>query len=234
MQKFNTGDSVRFLEETGTGIILEIRGQEALVAAVDGFADWYPVQLLLHVKPPEPEPSPPILPQKLTKQRVRFMHEAGSGEVLTEQNGQYLIATSEGFQVWMESRDLIFLTDEQQIKIDPKELAAIKHAELHPKKLFRKKAADNRREVDLHIHELLETTRGMTKHALYEYQMAAAQDALFEARKSGIKYLVLIHGKGKGKLRAGLMEWLANMERVAFYDASYARYGGGALEVNLL
>lgn len=233
MKKFNVGDRVRFLEELGMGTIKVVKDAAALVEDTEGFSDWHPLKLLLPVDPPKQEVARTTTPVIPARQHVRFVHEAGSGEVLETKGNQFLVATSDGFQHWMDAKELIFLSGQQQIEIDPKELAAIKQAELHPKKLFRKKAADNRREVDLHIHELLETTRGMTKHALYEYQMMAAQDALFEARRSGIKFLVLIHGKGKGKLRAGLMAWLESVERVAFYDASYARYGGGALEVQL-
>ena len=235
MAIFEVGMRVRFLEETGTGKILEIRGSEALVADAYGFADWHALRSILPLDPPPASPveAAPEPPKEVPKTRVRFVHEPGTGEILDRKGDEVLVATSAGFQIWVPKTEIIELDATQEIQIDAKELAAIRKAELNPRKLYRKKAADNRREIDLHIHELLETTRGMSKHALYEFQMGTAQEALFEARRSGIKFLVLIHGKGKGKLRQGLMEWLETQERLAFYDASYAKYGGGALEVQL-
>lgn len=235
MKIFKVGMRVRFLEETGTGKILDLSGSEVLVEDANGFADWHAEKSLLPLDPPSESPVEiaPEPAREPPKTRVRFVHESGTGEILDRRGDEVLVATSAGFQIWLPKAEIIELNAAQELQIDARELAAIRKAELNPRKLYRKKAADNRREIDLHIHELLESTRGLTKHALFEYQMGAAQEALYEARRSGIKFLVFIHGKGKGKLRQGLMEWLETQERLTFYDASYAKYGGGALEVQL-
>ena len=107
----------------------------------------------------------------------------------------------------------------------------------HPKRPSRNKRPSKRKqnppmEVDLHIHQLLESTRGMTKHDILTYQLQVAEDKIAFARRNKISRIVFIHGKGDGVLKLEL-EFLLKRFPVDYYDADYQKYGFGATEVRV-
>ncbi len=83
-------------------------------------------------------------------------------------------------------------------------------------------------EIDLHITELLDDTRGMSAKDMLEYQMQVFKDKLEEGlRDSNVKKIVFIHGKGNGRLRQEIRSFL-DRKKIPYQDASFARYGFGA------
>ncbi len=88
-------------------------------------------------------------------------------------------------------------------------------------------------EIDLHAGNLLGTTTGMSNHQIVTEQINAARTAIFDARNKGYNFVVLIHGKGTGKLKEELYKMLNQMQRLEFYDADYKSYSSGATEVKL-
>lgn len=86
-------------------------------------------------------------------------------------------------------------------------------------------------EIDLHAGTLLGNTSGLSSHQILLLQLEEAEKALKLARKKGYAYLVLVHGKGKGRLRNELHKLLAKKEKLEFYDAEYSLFSSGATEV---
>lgn len=87
-------------------------------------------------------------------------------------------------------------------------------------------------EVDLHIHHLTSSTRNMTNHDMVMLQLKKVKDTIRLVNRNRHSKIVFIHGVGSGKLRIELeMELLRN--NIKFQDASFERYGRGALEVLL-
>jgi len=85
-------------------------------------------------------------------------------------------------------------------------------------------------EVDLHIHNLIPSTKGMDNYDMLNTQMEHAKHKLEFAIKNRIPKIVFIHGKGEGVLKSEL-EFLFKNYHVKFYEASYKKYGLGATEV---
>lgn len=85
-------------------------------------------------------------------------------------------------------------------------------------------------EVDLHIHELIESETGMSNYDKLSLQVNTARKKLEEAISKKQKKIILIHGKGDGVLKSEIRAML-NKYPVTFHDASYAKYGLGATEV---
>tara|TARA_R110001583_G_scaffold58714_4_gene174828 strand:+ start:3398 stop:3961 length:564 start_codon:yes stop_codon:yes gene_type:complete len=85
-------------------------------------------------------------------------------------------------------------------------------------------------EVDLHIHQLTESTRGMDNYDMLNLQMETAKHKLEFAIKNRIPKIVFIHGVGEGVLKTEL-DFLLNNYNVDFYAANYKKYGMGATEV---
>lgn len=104
-----------------------------------------------------------------------------------------------------------------------------------PKAVAPKKAASpDLVEIDLHIHELLEDTRGLTNHEMLEVQMGRFRNELETAIANGTKRIVFIHGIGNGTLKQELRKELTTKyKKYYFQDASFKEYGYGATMVIL-
>jgi hypothetical protein len=96
----------------------------------------------------------------------------------------------------------------------------------------RKQKADNTIEIDLHIHELLDNTNGMSNGDMLNYQLDVFRKTMDEYRGKKNQRLVFIHGKGEGVLRNALLKELKSKYGSCIsQDASFREYGFGALLV---
>ena len=96
----------------------------------------------------------------------------------------------------------------------------------------RKQKADNTIEVDLHIHELLDNTNGLSNSDMLNYQLDVFRKTMDEYRGKKNQRLVFIHGKGEGVLRNALLKELKSRYGSCIsQDASFREYGFGALLV---
>ena len=96
----------------------------------------------------------------------------------------------------------------------------------------RKQKADNTIEVDLHIHELLDSTNGLSNSDMLNYQLDVFRKTMDEYRGKKNQRLVFIHGKGEGVLRNALLKELKSKYGSCIsQDASFREYGFGALLV---
>ena len=87
-------------------------------------------------------------------------------------------------------------------------------------------------EVDLHAHELLETTAGMSAGDIKEYQLSVFRKTMNEHLKEKGRRIVFIHGKGDGILRNAIITELKHHYKSCTYqDASFQQYGFGATMV---
>ena len=96
----------------------------------------------------------------------------------------------------------------------------------------RKQKADKTIEVDLHIHELLDNTNGLSNSDMLNYQLDVFRKTMDEYRSKKNQRLVFIHGKGEGVLRNALLKELKSKYGSCIsQDASFREYGFGALLV---
>ena len=88
--------------------------------------------------------------------------------------------------------------------------------------------------IDLHAHELLETTTGMSSADIHQYQVEYFHRVMQEhLGQKGMK-IIFIHGKGDGVLRSSLERELKQRYRSCTYqDASFREYGFGATQVTI-
>lgn len=92
--------------------------------------------------------------------------------------------------------------------------------------------SDDILEVDLHVHNLLETTAGMNAFDILNYQMDVVRKTLDTHIKERGKKIVFIHGKGEGVLRNAIAQELKRKyPRCLSQDASFQKYGFGATMV---
>jgi hypothetical protein len=103
-----------------------------------------------------------------------------------------------------------------------------------PQPAVKKSAESPVLEVDLHIHELLDNTAGLSNADMLNYQLDKFHEVLKQyAGKKGQK-IVFIHGKGDGVLRKAIEKELNTKYKTYYYqDASFREYGFGATMVTI-
>ncbi len=89
-------------------------------------------------------------------------------------------------------------------------------------------------EIDLHIHELLDDTAGMSNREMLDYQLGVFRKTLEEYKGKKGQRIVFIHGKGDGVLRGALLKELkSKYKSYTSQDASFREYGFGATMVTI-
>lgn len=98
------------------------------------------------------------------------------------------------------------------------------------KPVFKKTKNEIVFEVDLHINQLVKSTKGLDNYDMLNLQIDTAKRKLEFAIQKRISKIVFIHGVGEGVLKSEL-QFLFQKYPVKHYDASYQKYGLGATEV---
>ncbi|MEL7587963.1 MAG: DUF2027 domain-containing protein [Prolixibacteraceae bacterium] len=90
-------------------------------------------------------------------------------------------------------------------------------------------------EVDLHMHELVDSTAGLSNKEMLDYQMKKFKEQMEAGiANQAVKKIVFIHGLGNGVLKQELRRELSSRyKKYAFQDASFQEYGYGATMVIL-
>lgn len=89
-------------------------------------------------------------------------------------------------------------------------------------------------EIDLHIHELVDTVAGMSNADMLNLQIDEFRRIMDENLRNKGQKIVFIHGKGEGVLRQALMKELTHRYKGhEVQDASFREYGFGATQVTI-
>jgi hypothetical protein len=119
--------------------------------------------------------------------------------------------------------------DVEQIK-EQKQLSS----KINRPRLFKKNEDKNIKEVDLHIHELVDDEAGMTDKDKLEHQIEVFHKEMNIAIKENYRRIVFIHGVGSGSLKIKIRSELTHKyKHYQFQDASFQEYGYGATMVLL-
>ena len=129
------------------------------------------------------------------------------------------------------------LDDEMEmevLKITDAELSKVAVEKDMPKVEVKRAVSPDLVEIDLHIHELLDDTRGLANHEMLEIQMGRFRNEMETAISNGTRRIVFIHGIGNGTLKQELRKELTSKyKKYYFQDASFKEYGYGATMVIL-
>ncbi|MDY2586874.1 Smr/MutS family protein [Winogradskyella aquimaris] len=171
---------------------------------------------------------------------VETIDDAIKGTVKSIKGSMVTIEDVDGFEFQFEANELVIITSnktldnaiyDSDIEIIKKEketskrrtIPIVKPKERHAPKF----------EVDLHIHQLTDSTKGMTNFDMMNLQLDTARRQLEFAIRKRIPKMVFIHGVGEGVLRQELETLLGRYNNVQYYDADYKTYGNGATEVRI-
>ncbi|HMC01582.1 MAG TPA: hypothetical protein VKN14_11160 [Flavobacteriaceae bacterium] len=169
---------------------------------------------------------------------VVVLDEDLSGKITKINNESITIETSDGFSLNFNASELIKDKTDKNLKqqlFSNTNLDSIISDKESVKKVKSRKVKTKERyqptmEVDLHINQLVKSSKGMSNHDMLTLQLETAKRQLEFAIRKRIQKIVFIHGVGEGILKVEL-EYLFGRYDVKFYDANYQKYGLGATEV---
>lgn len=170
--------------------------------------------------------------------QVTVLDDAIDGVVISVQNNEVLIETTDGFTMTFFVNELIKNNNTNELKqfISTNKSSLAFEGKEEPKKRSFVKEKKSRKdefvlEVDLHIEKLVPNKRGMSNYDILNMQMETAKGQLNFAMRNRIPKLVFIHGVGEGVLKAELDFLLGRYDNLTYQDANYQKYGLGATEV---
>lgn len=170
--------------------------------------------------------------------KVAVLDEDLEGKVVSVSGTEVEIETTEGFSLNFHERDLVKLGPALP-NVLPPDVSNLSEV-IKQKENFKKKKSVRVKpkernvppmEVDLHIHQLVPKTGGLSNYEILTIQTETAKRQLEFAMSKRIQKVVFIHGVGEGVLKAELETLFNRYENVTFYDADYQKYGLGATEV---
>lgn len=164
---------------------------------------------------------------------VEVLDDTIQGKIVKINAQQVTILTREGFELTLKKSEVIKIGKDDNLNIhfsNADRDSLLKDVEKKKKVISKKERKVPPMEVDLHIHQLVSSTKNMTNHDMLTLQIETARKQLEFAISKRIQRVVFIHGVGEGVLRTEL-EYLLGRYNVKFYDAEYAKYGIGATEV---
>lgn len=168
---------------------------------------------------------------------IEVLDDTIKGHIVSLTPQQVTVLTTEGFELTYRPEEIIVIEEEAPLKgaftnIDEESLRKdVVSKRKNKSPLTKKERNIPPMEVDLHIEQLVNSTRNMTNYDMLTLQLETARRQLEFAIAQRIQRVVFIHGVGEGVLRTELEFLLGRYSNVTFYDAEYAKYGIGATEV---
>jgi len=169
--------------------------------------------------------------------KVFVLDDDISGIITEIKHNNVFIETTEGFELSYNKSEVVKKSsglDNVALGKIPINKILSENEDKKPKKIKKVKLRDRNQavmEVDLHIHQLVKSEKGMTSHDKKTLQLDTAMHKLEYAIKNKIQKIVFIHGVGEGTLKLELQYLFGRYDNIKFYDADYKKYGLGATEV---
>ena len=168
---------------------------------------------------------------------VRVIDEAIEGEIINISAQAITIRTIDDFDFEFQPHEIVVIKENQK---ELSKFSDINNPLLQEKlkegttkkSVFKRDKNEVILEVDLHIEQLVPSTRNLDTFDILNYQLRHAKGKLEWAIAKRISKIIFIHGVGDGILKKELLGLLKRYP-VRFTDASFKKYGYGATEVSL-
>ncbi|MBO4306929.1 MAG: Smr/MutS family protein [Bacteroidales bacterium] len=226
--KYEIGDKVKFLNQTGGGIVTKVTDDFVFVQDDTGF-------------------DIPMQPDEL----IRMADMQGAGKLFNSTMEEHLKGKGTPLPSNIPAAvktPAAAMTPEDEIKQLKNQIANLKDQVAKLKKqlsniqqqnskslidniLLQHETAPGEAEVDLHIDMLTERPADLTPHEAFEIQMHYFRLCMNHAFSNKMKKVTFIHGVGQGILKDEITKELKQYDNIHFFDAPMSKYGVGATEV---
>lgn len=231
--KFEIGDKVKFLNQTGGGIVTRITDDFIFVQDDTGFD--IPMQ---------------------AEELIRMADQQGAARMFNATMEEHLKGKGTPLPSVFDStskaaaalKAAVPITPEEEIKQLKNQVANLKDQIAKLKKqlsnvqqqntrqltdniLLQHQTAPGEAEVDLHIDMLSERPGDLSPHEAFEIQMHYFRLCMNHAFANKMKKVTFIHGVGRGILKDEIVKELKQYDNIHFFDAPMSKFGVGATEV---
>lgn len=168
-------------------------------------------------------------------EKVSFLHESGWGIILDFKSDSVIVKDETGFERPILLNELVKIHGNQEDTLEdvPFDFSEKDIGNDTSNRMVNTEKLKDFWEIDLHAHQLLETEQGLTNSEILRHQMSVLKSNFRSACSQHVKKLIIIHGVGKGVLKAEVIDFLKDQENITYYDADYGEYGKGATEVKI-
>jgi dsDNA-specific endonuclease/ATPase MutS2 len=169
--------------------------------------------------------------------KVLVLDDTISGVIIRFNLDKVLVMTGDDFEMEFHKNELIVMNNPVSKRdFIPQDFSQILSEKEIKKNQNTKRVKPKERmlppmEVDLHIHQLVDKSKGLSNYEMLNIQMDTAKRQLDFAIKKRIQRVVFIHGIGEGVLRAELEFLFRQYGNLQYNDADFQKYGRGATEV---
>ncbi|GAA4244101.1 MULTISPECIES: Smr/MutS family protein [Winogradskyella] len=171
---------------------------------------------------------------------VETIDDAISGVITKISGDMIFVEDVHGFDFQFEAQELMLMASGNSLEnaVYNTDIEAVKKEKASRKRKSAPTVKPKERhapkfEVDLHIHHLTKSSKGMSNYDMLNLQLDTARGQLEFAMRKRIPKIVFIHGVGEGVLRQELETLFGRYNNVKYYDADYKTYGLGATEVRI-
>jgi len=161
---------------------------------------------------------------------VAMLNESLKGTIVKINDSRVVILTEDDFEHECMTNEIVLNSNLMELLDGTLDKKNRSKRLLSPRINNKIKKRSRIQEVDLHIHELVSSEKGMSNFEMLSIQLVTAKNKLEQAINNKSQRIVFIHGVGEGVLKTELYN-LFRKYPVEYYDASYQKYGRGATEV---
>ena len=238
----NIGDTVRFLNDIGGGKISAFKpGGIVIVEDEDGFEVPMPADEMVVIETNalniKKKPAPKVEYGAAPSSSQDSSAISIAGKEYLKSKDQRPTDTDEEVDENLEARVLRLEMTIRKLELRLSRLEDAKAAREKEKietRQARKQMKDEIIEIDLHAHEVLETTSGMSAGDIKEYQLTIFRRTMQDHMEEKGRKIIFIHGKGNGVLRKAILDELKYAYKTCeWQDASFQQYGFGATMVTI-
>ena len=162
--------------------------------------------------------------------KVSVINDTLEGEIVQIDKETVTICSADGFHYKFLYHELVARKEWKNLIETLEPESPVEPARKKPKS--KSKKGELITEVDLHIHELIDSEKGMSNFEKLSLQLETARKTLESSLAKKHQKIIFIHGRGAGVLKKELINLLSKYP-VIYHDASYSEYGQGATEVIL-
>jgi len=164
-------------------------------------------------------------------EKVRIIDETGYGIVKEILNSDLLLVeTDYGFEIKKEINQIIKIYSEDYTHIN-EDLYLLKNKNKSSLKSIKK--AETINEIDLHIHEIINSDEHLTNFEKLQLQISTLDNFVRKMVKKRVNSFVVIHGVGEGVLKEEVLSYFRSKRGFFCSTADYRNYGKGATKVEL-
>ncbi|MBL4651365.1 MAG: Smr/MutS family protein [Flavobacteriales bacterium] len=162
--------------------------------------------------------------------KVKVIDEISEGIIIRFEPIDKAIVEIDSFEYTYKISGLILIESYSAVIVSEKEIRE-KEASVEKKVSKKHQRKGVTVEVDLHIHELVDSALNMSNTEMLQLQLSKFRKELERAIQDRAAKVVFIHGVGEGVLCSAIRRELQHYSAVSFSEASYLEYGNGATEV---